>query len=380
MKLKFNPLLFQASLSAGGVALMPFNFLQFSVPHEKGLVKWSDLVWQNMSYTEIALYAPMVAIMFIFVIVHFGLTLLFLTGLFPWLLNRTEFSSYINNSKINTNLFAIIASLSMSANVLWGPTGFFIPHVSTNLQFYLTLSLFFFALLWLALFAAEAKIIKAWIIKPLDLNQFSFTWLMDVFAFALVNLTGTGIAASAQNATVASLAAFASIFSLVAGSFILLIKLGILIYLQLKAARLPDKAVIPSFFIVIPITCLLGLSYYRIAAYAQVQFGIDLTALSFFLVNFAYVFTITWGIAALAVLAGYFRHEFKSAPFSAPQWGLVCALVGSQVLGVYVYGYYFKQIVLASVNYASTMAAVLIYFFVMSKFIRDFKPQNETAR
>jgi hypothetical protein len=379
MKQKFNPLLFQASLSAGGVALMPFNYLQFTVPHGKGLIRWSDIVWQNMSLSELVLNIPMVLIMLLFVIVHFGLTLYFLAGLLPWLGNRAEFSSYINNPKINTNLFAVIASLSMSANVFWGPAGFFVPHISTNLQMYLSISLIFFAMLWLALFTAEVKIIKAWITKPLDLSQFSFTWLMDAFAFALVNLTGTGIAASSQNPTVASLAAFGSIFSLVVGSFILLVKLGILVYLQLKAAHLPDKAVIPSFFIVIPITCLLGLSYYRIASYAQTHFNLSLGGLSFFLVNFAYVFTITWGIAALIVLSSYFRHDFKNAPFSAPQWGLVCALVGSQVLGVYVYGFYFKQLILSSVNYASTLAAVLIYFFVMSKFIRSLKTQSQKA-
>jgi hypothetical protein len=317
MKLKFNPLLFQASLSAGGVALMPFNFLQFSVPHEKGLVKLSDIAWQNLTLAELSLYAPMVLIMLVFVVLHFGLTIFFLTGLIPWLGNRAEFSSYINNPLVNTNFFAIIASLSMSANVLWGPTGFFIPHISANLQMYLTMSLFFFAILWLGVFAAEIKIIKGWLNRSLDLGQFSFTWLMDVFAFALVNLTGTGIAASSQNATVASLAAFASIFSLVAGTFILFVKLGILIYQQLKAAHLPDKAVIPAFFIVIPITCLLGLSYYRIANFAQIRYGIDLSALNFFLVNFAYVFTITWGIAALTVLSNYFRchRHNKNASF-----------------------------------------------------------------
>ena len=375
--MKFNPLLFQASLSAGGVALMPFNFLQFSVPHEKGLVKLSDLVWQNMSLAETALYGPLVAIMLFFVVLHFALTLYFLVGLFQWLTKKVEFSEFINNPLINVNIFAPIASLAMSANVFWGPAGFFVPHISSNLQWYLGLSLVFFAILWIALFSAEIKVMKIWMTKELDLKKFSFTWLLDVFAFALVNLTGTGIAASASDPKIASIASFMSLFSLSVGMFILTAKLIILIYLQLKADRLPDKPVLPSFFIVIPITCLMGLSFYRIGIYIQKSFEIDMSGLSFFLVNLSYVFTIAWGVAALFLLSDYFKREFRTVAFSAPQWGLVCALVGSQVLGVYVYGNYFKHILLATANYVSTIAAVTIYGFVMIKFIRSFKPQTQ---
>lgn len=43
--MKFTPLIFQASLAAGGVALMPFNYLQFAVPHGEGLIKLSDISW-----------------------------------------------------------------------------------------------------------------------------------------------------------------------------------------------------------------------------------------------------------------------------------------------------------------------------------------------
>ena len=40
MSMKFTPLKFQIPLAAGGVALMAFNYLQFAVPHGKGLIKY----------------------------------------------------------------------------------------------------------------------------------------------------------------------------------------------------------------------------------------------------------------------------------------------------------------------------------------------------
>lgn len=372
--MKFNPLFFQASLAAGGVALMPFNFLQFAVPHGKGLIKLSDIAWQNITGAQAALYIPLVAIMLLFVILHFVLTLFFLKGLISWLSKKDEYSNFIKNPLVNVGIFAPIASLSMSANVFWGPVGFFVPAVSANLQTLMLPSLIFFGLLWATLIGLELKVMKNWLSNAIDIKKFNFTWLLDVFAFALVNLTGTGIAATAKNSDIASIAAFGSLFTLSIGFFLLFAKLIYLIYLQIKSDRLPDKPVLPAFFTIIPVTCLFGLSFYRFAVYLREYFAIDISGISFFIINFSYVITIAWGAFSIYILSDYFKKEFVKSDYSAPQWGLVCALVGSQVLGVYVHGYYFGQIVLASINYLSILAAVAIYAIVLVKFNRTRKP------
>lgn len=74
-KMKFNPLIFNASLAAGGVALMPFNYLQFAIPHGKGLIKLSNISWDGLTGVQSALYFPLVAIMLTFIIIHFLLNL-----------------------------------------------------------------------------------------------------------------------------------------------------------------------------------------------------------------------------------------------------------------------------------------------------------------
>jgi hypothetical protein len=56
--MKFTPLKFQIPLAAGGIALMAFNYLQFAVPHGKGLVKLSDITWSGLTPAQLGLYLP----------------------------------------------------------------------------------------------------------------------------------------------------------------------------------------------------------------------------------------------------------------------------------------------------------------------------------
>lgn len=321
--MKFNPLLFQASLAAGGVALMPFNYLQFAIPHGKGLIKSSHISWEALTGVQSALYMPLVAIMLTFVVMHFLLTLIFLKGLVSWLINKEEYKSFISDPYKNVGIFAIIASLSMSANVFWAPVGFFIPQVSSNLQGLMLPSLIFFCILWVIILSLEFKVLKTWMTNAIDISKFNFVWLLDVFAFGLVSLTGTGIAAMSGNKVIAGIAAFASMFTLSIGFFLLVIKLVYLIYLQIKKDGLPDKAVLPAYFLVIPITCLFGLSFYRIAMYLQTYFSINVKGISFFIINFSYVIAIAWAGFTLFLLSDYLKNHFVKSNFSPPQWGMV---------------------------------------------------------
>jgi len=139
----------------------------------------------------------------------------------------------------------------------------------------------------------------------------------------LVNLTGTGIASISINQAMASTAAFASLFGLSIGFFLLITKLAYLIYLQIKSARLPDKPVLPAYFLVIPITCLYGLSLYRIMLYLQKYFSFDVKVLSFFLITLSYVITMSWGAFTLYLLSDYLKRNFSKSKFSPPQWAMV---------------------------------------------------------
>ena len=321
--MKFTPLKFQASLAAGGVALMPFNYLQFAVPHGKGLIKLSDIPWARLTMGETTLYLPLIGIMLAFTMLNLLFTVVFLKSMMQWHTNKEEYNHFISNPSTNIGIFAPIASLSMTVNVIWGPLAFFIPQLSSNIQALMLPSLIFFGFLWFMLLRLEFKVLKIWLSQPFDVSKLNFVWLLDVFAFALVNLTGTGIAAISSNREVASIAAFGSTLTLSIGFFLFITKLAYLIYLQIKSTRLPDKPVLPAYFLVIPITCLFGLSFYRITMYLQTNFSFDVKVLSFFLITFSYVITIGWGIFSVYLLSDYLKNDFAKSEFSPPQWGMV---------------------------------------------------------
>lgn len=322
--MKFTPFKFQAPLAAGGVSLMAFNYLQFAVPHGKGLIKLLEIPWARLTMSQTTLYLPLIGIMLAFTVINLLLSVAFLKSLIQWLFDKNAFTDFMSTPPTsNIGIFVPIASLSMSVNVIWGPLAFFIPKLSSNIQTLMLPSLIFYGFLWLALFGFEFKALKRWLSQPVDVKQLNFVWLIDVFAFGLVNLTGTGIAAISSNKEISSIAAFASLFALIVGLFLLVTKLAYLINIQIKSTSLPQKPVLPSYFLVIPITCLFGLSFYRITLYLHTYFKLDVKVIEFFLINLSYAVTIGWGIFSIYLLSSYFKNYFYKSEFSATQWGMV---------------------------------------------------------
>lgn len=320
MNLKFAPIKFQAALAAGGVALMAFNYLQFAIPHGEGLVKITDIGWSQLSLSQSPIYL-LTLIMLAFSAANLILTVIFLKGLAEWLGTKNQFTNFMDNPLTNITIFVPIATLAMTANVIWGPLAFYIPGLST--QSMMLPSLIIFAILWISLFTLEFKVAKTWFLKPIEINKLNFVWLLDVFAFGLVSLMGTGIASMAENSSIATMASVASLFLLSVGIFLFIAKLAFLIYMQLKNAQLPANPILPAYFLVIPITCLLGLSFYRIMTHLEHVFAFDTSVVSFLLINISYVITIGWGIFAVYLLANFLRKDFYQSKFSPTQWAMV---------------------------------------------------------
>jgi hypothetical protein len=322
--MRFTPLKFQVPLAAGGVALMAFNYLQFAVPHGKGLIRLSDVASAGLTSGQIGLYLPLIVLMLAFAVINLGSTAVYLKQLVQWLADKAEYQDFINGPPIKSiGIFVPVASLSMTANVVLAPLAFFVPQLSSNLQAMMLPGLVFFGLLWLIIFRLEFRVLKTWLSHPLDVTKLNFVWLVDVFAFGLVSLTGTGIAALSGSREIASIAAFASLFTLSFGFFLLVAKLAYLIYLQIKADRLPEQYILPAFFLVIPITCLYGFSFYRITLYLQTHFAFDMRPLSFFFMIFSYVITIGWGLFCMYLLSGFLKKDFLKSDFAPTQWGMV---------------------------------------------------------
>ena len=86
MKLKdFSPLVFLASLGAGGIAVMPFVLMQYTIEHGKGLITRSQLWAKGFTGITAGYYYSLEAIMIAFVLLHFILTVVFTIQLFKWM-------------------------------------------------------------------------------------------------------------------------------------------------------------------------------------------------------------------------------------------------------------------------------------------------------
>lgn len=322
--MSFTPFVFQIPLAAGGLALMAFNYLQFAVPHGKGLVTLADIPWDRLTAEQITLYLPLIGIMLAFSLVNLLASVVFLRSLMRWLADKEGYAHYMSGPPTsNVGILVPIASLSMSANVILAPLAFFIPELSANIQALMLPALVFFGFLLFALLRLELKLLNIWITQPLDTSKLSFVWLIDAFAFGLVNLTGSGIATMASNEMVASIAAMVSFFALGAGILLFVAKFTLLIYWQVKSASFPQNAVLPSYFIIIPITCLFGLSLFRMTLYLEAQYNLDIKEVSFLLINASYVATIGWGVFSLYLLRSYFAKYFYKSDFSPTQWAIV---------------------------------------------------------
>ncbi len=321
--MKFTPIIFQTSVAAGGVALMPFVYLQFVEPRWGKPVMLFDIPWSELTIAQNIHLFPLVGIMLVFTVTHLLFTLVFLKSLVMWLANKEEYNTFINDPKINIGVFSPIASLSMTANIIWGPLAFFLPQLSSILQSLMLPSLLFFGALWLIILKLEFKVLKIWLTNPVDTDKLNFTWLLDVFAFGLVCLTGSGIAATAINSEIASIAAFGTLFVLGIGVFLFVTKLSYLVYLQIKSSRLPDIPLLPAYFMVIPIICLFGVSFYRLMLYLQKYFAINVDASLFLSINLSYVTAVSWGIFCIYLLSDYLRKDFVKSRFSPTKWGMI---------------------------------------------------------
>ena len=323
-KRSFSPFNFQAPLAAGGVTLMAFNWMRVTVPHGEGALALADIQWTGITAVQTGLYGVLIGIMLVLTLVNLVLTGVFSFDLVRWLAGRRGYQEFMRGPTTRiTGAFVPIASLSMTMAVVFATAPFFFPAVSANLQALMTPGLVLFAAFWLTSFAIEARMFKAWLDRPVDTSALNFVWLLDVFAFGLVGLAGTGLAATANAPTIASIAAFMSLVAVGFGTLLLAGKLILLLHVQLKAHSLPEHQLQPAFFLLVPITCLYGISYYKILVYLQKWFEIDVTVPSYFLITPLYGVAMTWAAFTVYLLGDYFKNYFRNSEYFPTQWAMV---------------------------------------------------------
>lgn len=360
---KFTPLVFLASLGAGGISVIPFAFLQYTQHTGKGLISYAQLGHGALPLGSEILLRSLEGVMILFTLLHFGLTFTFLRGLIRWA-RSSEYAPFMRNPLTNAGILAPFISIAMSMNVMIGPVRFFVPWMAANLQTMMLPALLVWSLIWIALMRMEIRLLKTTFEQDFDVNQINFGWLLHPFALGMVTVTGTGIAAMSQTPAVAHTAAFMSLVSGTMGFFLLSVKLTAVFKSHFAATGLPAKQFMPSLLIVVPNVTLYAISAFRMGHYLEHQFGMHLPGYSFAVITLAFAFE-TWYMAfGLSLMRDYFRRHFIRREFYVTQWGLICPFVAYAVLAAF----FFKLFVPNPVTYVASLAAMTAaigFYFVL---------------
>jgi len=376
MKTKnFNPLSFLASLGAGGVAVMPFVLMQYTIKHGPGLITRAQL-WNNNFVGIFKLYyLSLEFLMIIFSFLHFGLTIIFLVQFFQWIKTK-EAKDVLDDPLKNSSILVPFISILMTMNLFIGPIRYFFPIMSDNFQSLFAPAMIFWTFLFFVILWLEIKLLKISFEKHFDINKINFAWLLHPFLLGMLSTVGTGIAAMSKNLTIANSAAFLSMISFSMGIFLLLVKLLTLFRHYFSAPGLPEKNFLPSFLIVIPNITLFAISAFRFGHFLEVTHSFHLDAYFYIVIGLSFAFEIWYLLFGLSLLSDYFKkNHFKE--FYITQWGLICPLVAFVVLGAFAYNVVLSSPYMYAVFVVIMIFTVALYFELLFKHFRCSKKSSD---
>lgn len=321
--MKFTPLKFQGTLAAAGVALMPYVFLKINIFKSEEEIALSKLSLLSSSPLEYATALFLIAVMGLFIVIHFILTAIFLKELFVWLLKTNDFKKMIESPLANSAIFSPLISLPMTVVVFFGPVSFFVPQLTANMQSLMLPAFIIFSFLWVILLSFEIKVAKVISTDFVEYEKLNFGWLLDVLAFGAVSLSGSSIVSFSNSNLLSSVAAFMTTITLLVGIVVFAMKVTILAYQQIRSKVMPGINLLPAYFLVVPPMCLLGFSLYKLIGYAGKTYAFSANTISFVVLVFSYLTAISWFIFSIVLLREYLQKRFLSSDFSPAQWGMV---------------------------------------------------------
>ncbi len=370
---QFNPLTFLASLGAGGTSVAPFVYFQYAVPHDKGLTTYSQVINNASSALSQGIFYFMIGIMIVFAALHIVLTIKLLRDLFSWRKTQ-DYKEYIIDPQRNTTIMAVFTSIGMLFNVFIGVIRFFVPALHENFQALMLPALIAWAILWFLIMHTEIIILKSAFEKDFDLSKLSFGWLMQSFALGMITVSGTGLAAMAHASNIAHIAAFLSMISGSMGLFLLFVKLISVFNSHFSMSGMPERQFLPSFLIVVPITTIYAISFFRMGHYLEHHFGYHLQA--YYTVVIALPFTFqTWYFAfGVSMLKNYFKKDFFRKEYYVTLWAFICPFIGYAVLATFFYKFAFQNIIIQALIFATFALGVLFYLFIGLRYYKYHYP------
>ena len=363
----FTPLVFLASLGAGGIAVTPFVIMQYTLDFGKGLITRSRLWELEFSGLTSLYYLMLEAVMIVFSIIHIFLTIYFIYEFIKWI-RAGHLGKLINNPLKNTALLPPFISLLMTMNIFIGPARYFLNILQQNFQNMMLPALIIWSGIFILTMGLEIRLLGVSFQKGFDIKNINFGWLLHPFLLGMLTVVGTGIGAMSSNTNIAETAALMTLISGSMGLFLLLVKLVVIFSSHFASSEMPDKQFLPSFLIVIPIITLFSISGFRFSHFLEHRFGFHMELFFYLIIGISFAFEIWYLFFGIYLLKDYFKkYHFKD--FYVTQWGLICPFVAFAVLGGFAYNIILDSPVIYGAIIISMITAIVFY---IELFIKHF--------
>lgn len=365
---KFNPLVFLASLGAGGIAVLPFVLMQYTVEHGPGLITRAQLWAKQMTGIETAYYTALEGIMIGFAALHFILLFWYGAKIVGWFKSQ-DFRDLVNDPLRNSTLMAPFITIMMTMNLFIGPIRYFLPVMSENFQAMMAPAFGFWLIIFTATLLTEVYLLGISFKRGFDINKIHFGWLLHPFALGMLSTVGSGIAAMAKSPTIANHAAFLTMIAFSMGVFLLVVKLVMIFKSHFEKDGLAEKNFLPSFLIVIPNVTLFAITAFRLGHFLEHHHGMHLDWYFYIVIGVSFAFEVWYMLFGLSLLYRYFRqHHFRE--YFVAQWGLICPFVAFVVLGAFAFKEVLPSPLLYGVFVVTIVATITFYIELLYKHIR----------
>jgi len=337
---KYTPIMFLASLGAGGLTVSFYVYLLFLIPHKGIPLATFDHIYKTFQNT--AVYNKAGIILAVLGIIYFAYKhiSLLIWNIKEWnRFKKTEDFKKMKGTLKEISFMAIPLTYAMTINVMFVLGAAFVPGLWNIIEYMFPMAIIGF----LAVGIYALKIFGEYFI-PLILNgnkeweeNNSLVQLLSVFAFAMI---GVGFAAPGAMSHIKAVNATGIFFSfLFLGAAIILgILKSILGFHTIIKNGLDEKAA-PSLWIGIPIFTLVGIALVRDAFGLGHHFteDADLKALLFTLTGFIFAVQILMGAFGYIVLkkVNYFEKYIHSDEKDPSTYALICPGVAFFVFGMF---------------------------------------------
>lgn len=337
---RFSPLLFLSAVGAGGLSISFFMYLLWMTPHKGVPIATFDTLMAYLPTAHPVMQAVALAALagvVVFAFLHFRTLIWNIRQYGMW--KRTPAYEKLRNSNAETQLMAIPLAYAMSINVAFILGALFVPGLWNIVEYLFPFSIAAFALVGIY----GVRIFLDFFTRVLVTGGFdvtrnnSFGQMIPIFALAMIGVGFSAPAAMTHNPVTSAIAIMLSMAFIIGALLLGVMKIVLGFSAMLEHSA--ERETVPTLWIIIPITTVVGIALYRINMALTHNFGAEWAAGNMFLfLTTLFSIQLAFGVLGYAVMQRfeYFKHFISGEGRSNGSLALICPGVALFVFANFV--------------------------------------------